>query len=88
MGLHLGFHWVIIIGIVKKHMKRDMTAWKWTFRVATAVAVYDDYAEPLILFVLDYISVMDLFVFAGHYIAAGFRWGRKTQKGKRAENSV
>lgn len=65
-------------------IKRDIGRYMFL----TSHFVFFDYAEPLILFVLDYISVMDLFVFAGHYIAAGFRWGRKTQKGKRAENSV
>ena len=31
--------------------------------------VFFDFGEPLILFLLDYIAVMGLFVFVGHYLA-------------------
>lgn len=33
--------------------------------------VFFDYTEPLIFFLLDYIAVMGLFVFAGHYLRKG-----------------
>ncbi len=35
--------------------------------------VFFDFEEPLIFFFLDYLAVMGLFVFAGHYTAAGVR---------------
>ena len=35
--------------------------------------VYFDFDEPLFLFLLDYIAVMGLFVFAGHYLAEGVK---------------
>ena len=35
--------------------------------------VFFDFGEPLIFFLLDYIAVMGLFVFIGHYLAEGFR---------------
>ena len=31
--------------------------------------VFFDFSEPLVLFLLDYIAVMGLFVFLGHYLA-------------------
>ena len=109
MSLHLGLHWIMMMGIAKKHLKKDTAAYKWFFRaVAAVIAVYGvyafikrdigsymllishfaffDYEEPLILFVLDYISVMGLFVFAGHYITVWLRMMQKGQKGKRKEN--
>lgn len=36
--------------------------------------VFFDFDEPLIFFLLDYIAVMGLFVFVGHYIAQGLKW--------------
>ena len=36
--------------------------------------VFFDFEEPLIFFLLDYIAVMCLFVFVGHYFAKGIRW--------------
>ena len=40
--------------------------------------VFFDFEEPLIFFILDYIAIMGLFVFAGHYISAFLRQaGRK-----------
>ena len=35
--------------------------------------VFFDFDEPLILFLLDYMAVMGLFVFVGHYIAQGLK---------------
>lgn len=35
--------------------------------------VFFDFEEPLIFFLLDYISVMVLFVFIGHYLSMGLR---------------
>lgn len=96
MSLHLGLHWSMILGIVKKHRKNTSGIWKQVLRgiaiFAAAYGVYAfvkrdigsymflknqfvffDFEEPLILFLLDYISVMGLFVFIGHYLSAGLR---------------
>ena len=35
--------------------------------------VFFDFGEPLILFLIDYIAVMGLFVFIGHYVSKGLR---------------
>ena len=42
--------------------------------------VFFDYGEPLILFLLDYIAVMGLFVFIGHYIGQGLKWVDHVEK--------
>ena len=40
--------------------------------------VFFDYNEPLFFFLLDYIAVMSLFIFIGHYLAVFLRqYGRK-----------
>ena len=39
--------------------------------------VFIDFDEPLIFFLLDYIAVMGLFVFVGHYIAQGLKWNNR-----------
>ena len=40
--------------------------------------VFFDYDEPLFFFLLDYIAVMGMFIFVGHYMAGFLRWyGRK-----------
>lgn len=35
--------------------------------------VFFDFYEPLIFFLLDYIAVMGLFVFIGHYLSEGIK---------------
>ena len=43
--------------------------------------VFFDFEEPLIFFLLDYMAVMGLFVFIGHYLAESLkRCGRKRKK--------
>ena len=43
--------------------------------------VFFDFAEPLIFFLLDYIAVMVLFVFIGHYFAMFLKWcGHKKRR--------
>ena len=39
--------------------------------------VFFDFGEPLFFSLLDYIAVMGLFVFVGHYIAQGMKWANK-----------
>lgn len=44
--------------------------------------VFFDYGEPLVFFYLDYVAVMGLFIFIGHYVCAGIRTigsGRKSK---------
>lgn len=96
MSLHLGFHWGVMMGIIKKHIKKQSAVRKWIWRIAAAMIagygifafvkrdigsymflknqfVFFDFEEPLILFLLDYVSIMGLFVFISHYFAAGLR---------------
>ena len=35
--------------------------------------VFFDYEEPVFFFILDYIAVMGLFVFLGHYLSKGLK---------------
>lgn len=42
--------------------------------------VFFDFEEPLVLFILDYIAIMGLFVFAGHYISLLLRRVGKKKK--------
>lgn len=101
MSLHLGFHWVVVMGIIKKRRKKQSANVKWFWRAAAIMIagygifafvkrdigsymflknqfVFFDFEEPLILFLLDYVSIMGLFVFISHYLATGLRW--KQQK--------
>lgn len=96
MSLHLGFHWVVMMGIIKKHIKKQSAVHKWIWQIAAIVIagygifafvkrdigsymflknqfVFFDFEEPLTLFLLDYVSIMGLFVFISHYFAAGLR---------------
>lgn len=42
--------------------------------------VFFDFDEPLILFVLDYIAAMGLFVFVGHYLSEGLKRCHRLKK--------
>ena len=42
--------------------------------------VFFDYGEPLILFLLDYMAVMGLFVLIGHYVGQGMKWADRVCK--------
>ena len=92
MSLHIGIHWNMVIGIMKKtlHTKK---ACKVRSGILTAVGlviagygafafikrdfftylflksefVFLDYAEPIILFYIDYLAIMGLFIFVAHY---------------------
>ncbi len=90
MSLHLGFHWSMIMGIIRKLIKNPSKPCKWILRLAAIlIAVYGIYAfikrdigsymllenpfvffdfeEPLILFILDYASIMGTFIAIGYY---------------------
>ena len=40
--------------------------------------VFFDFSEPLILFLLDYMAIMGLFVFIGHYFAKALTYSKAT----------
>ena len=49
-----------------------------TYMLLQSHFVFFDYAEPLMLFLLDYVAVMGFFVFIGHYLSKILKWiGRK-----------
>ncbi len=89
MSLHLGLHWVMIVGMVSKKMQKK-PALTWAARIAAVLIAgygvfalisrslheylfgitqfaFIDLREPIVLFLLDYIVIMGLFVFIGHY---------------------
>ena len=92
MSLHIGLHWNMVIGVMKKSlhtkkaskvrsgiltaaglmiagygafafMKRDFC----TYLFLKSEFVFLDYAEPIILFYIDYLAIMGLFIFVAHY---------------------
>lgn len=94
MSLHLGLHWNLVMGVVKKKLgikeksrirsvisalsgiciavyglsvfvKRDF----FTYLFLKSEFVFLDYSEPIILFYMDYLALMGLCIFIGHYIA-------------------
>ena len=90
MSLHLGIHWCIITGIIKKFVKAQPQALTWMLRIIAIITasygiyafikreipdymfmkiqfVFFNFEELLLLFILDYLAVMGLFVFIGHY---------------------
>lgn len=42
--------------------------------------VFFNFEEPLIFFFIDYVAVMGLFVFLGHYIAGFLKWLSRKRK--------
>ena len=100
MSLHLGFHWMVMMGTINKYIKRQSVIHKWLWRIVAVIIagygifafvkrdigsymflknqfVFFDFEEPLILFLLDYVSIMGLFVFISHYSVAGLRQMQK-----------
>lgn len=94
MSLHLGLHWNMMMGIVKKRMgitDRSRLRSSISVLLGGCIAVYGlsvfirrdfliylflksefvflDYSEPVMLFYLDYLALMGLCIFIGHYIA-------------------
>lgn len=97
MSLHLGFHWSMMIGMMKKQFRASSHMYTWMLRtVAVAIAAYGAFAfvkreigsymflknefvffnfeEPLAFLFLDYLAVMGLFVFLGHYFSGFLKW--------------
>lgn len=100
LSLHLGFHWSMIMGMVKKHLKKVSAVPVWILRgAAFLTAVYGAYAfvkreigeymvlknqfvffdfdEPLAFFLADYLTVLTLFVWCGHYLS---KWAKSWKK--------
>lgn len=48
--------------------------------------VFFDYTEPIIFFILDYLAIMGMFVFAGHYLTEWIRYRSRGRARKRDEN--
>lgn len=101
LSLHLGLHWGMVAGIIKKMLQKTSAVWLWISRLAGLLIacygiyafvkrqigsymflkihfVFFDFEEPLLLFFLDYMAVMGLFVFIGHYLAGIFRKIKRT----------
>lgn len=97
LSLHLGLHWGIMLGRLKKKLPVfQFGAGTAVLRaVGAAIAgygvyafvrreiglymtlqivfVFFDFEEPLVLFLLDYLAVMGLFVWIGYYVAEGLK---------------
>lgn len=101
LSLHLGLHWSMVTGIVKKMLPKTSAVWLLISRLAglliTCYGIYAfvkrqigsymflkvhfvffDFGEPLLLFFLDYMAMMGLFIFLGHYLAGIFRKIKRT----------
>lgn len=96
ISLHLGLHFNIMLGMVRKVFGSTSGIRRWIIRgIGVLIAgygiyafikrdigsymfyrsmfVFFDYEEPIIFFLLDYVAVMGLFVFIGHYFAEAFK---------------
>lgn len=99
MALHLGLHWNMILGMVRK-ATGPVTSKprRILLRVAAALVagyglyaflknqflsymfltssfVFFDFERPVLLFFTEYIAIMGLFIFLGHYVSKAFRKG-------------
>lgn len=104
MSLHLGFHWSMMMGMVRRLTGKKSEIRKWVLRTAVLFIadygvyafikrdigcymllksqfVFFDFEEPLILFLLDYMASMGLFIAVGHYLSESLK---KLQKRKQA----
>lgn len=100
LSLHLGFHWSMIMGMIKKHWKKASAvpvwilrgsafltvaygayaSWKrgvWEYMFLKNQFVFFDFDEPLAIFLADYIAVLALFVWCGHYVS---KWAKIRKK--------
>lgn len=98
MSLHLGLHWNMMMGMVRKFVNCKSVARTWVLQAVALLIVgygiyafirrgigrymlmmdhfvFFDFDEPIIFFIVDYVAVMGLFVFVGHYLsyAVSFR---------------
>jgi len=85
MGIHLGLHWNIKLGRtwifraagvliaaygVYAFVKRDIH----TYMLLRSHFVFFDFSEPLVLFLLDYLAIMGMLVWAGYYLRCFIRY--------------
>ena len=105
ISLHLGLHWNMMLGMMKRLFKNSSVVRKWIARglgffiagyglyaffkreigsymlLKTQFAFFDLY-EPLTHFLLDYIAVMGLCVFIGHYFTV---WSKRRMISRKDE---
>lgn len=55
---------IAVYGVVA-FVKRDI----WNYMILKNHFAFYDFSEPVVFFLLDYLAVMGLFVFAGHYVS-------------------
>ena len=70
----LGF--VIAVYGVYAFLKRELA----DYMFLRSEFVFFDFEEPLILFYVDYIAIMGLFIWIGHYLAKALRGRREKRK--------
>ncbi|MCR0335960.1 DUF4405 domain-containing protein [[Clostridium] innocuum] len=97
MALHLGLHWNMILGMVRKatgpitsklqrillrvaaasiagyglyaFLKNQFLSYMFL----TSSFVFFDFERPVLLFFIEYIAIMDLFIFLAHYASKGIQ---------------
>ncbi len=104
MALHLGLHWNMILGMVRKATgSASSRSLRVFLRIAAALIagyglyallknqflsymfltssfVFFDFERSVLLFFTEYIAIMGLFVFFGHYLSAFLKWVSKKVK--------
>lgn len=60
---------MLLVCGVYAFIKRDLSQ----YLLLKTHFVFFDFEEPMIFFVLDYLSIMGLFIFIGHYISVLLR---------------
>lgn len=60
---------IAVYGIIA-FVKRDI----WNYMILKNHFAFFDMSEPVIFLLLDYLAVMGLFVFIGHYLSKGLLW--------------
>ena len=87
LSLHLGFHWKAMLGRGKRSRRPGLPVLGACIALYGLYGlfhrgmpgylflrtpfVFFDFIEPLIFFFLDYLAIMGLFVWIGHYLAKG-----------------
>lgn len=97
MSLHIGFHFSMLTGMIRKHIGEQAAKYVWLIRIASiGIAIYGviafinrqigsylfiknefvffDFEEPIVLFFVDYLAIMGLFIFIGHYFTEFLKW--------------
>lgn len=106
MSAHLGLHWNMVIGAVRKALGGELVGKRLialrvtgiviatyglyafvkkqiiTYLLMTSTFVFFDFEQSTILFFIDYMSIIGLFVFIAHY---GGKWAQKYSGRKKYE---